>query len=75
MSAKRKIGDIFNEQKPEPEKVATTGDKGKQTLFRMSSHARKQLDHLCVEVDQSLQALLTEAVNDMFTKHGKPPIA
>jgi hypothetical protein len=35
----------------------------------------KQLKILCVEQDTSLQALLTEALNDLFIKHGKSPIA
>lgn len=35
----------------------------------------KQLKLLCVENDMSLQALLTEALNDLFIKHGKSPIA
>lgn len=35
----------------------------------------KQLKLLCVENDTSLQALLTEALNDLFIKHGKSPIA
>lgn len=35
----------------------------------------KQLKLLCVENDTSLQALLTEALNDLFVKHGKSPIA
>jgi hypothetical protein len=35
----------------------------------------KQLKILCVENDTSLQALLTEALNDLFIKHGKSPIA
>ena len=35
----------------------------------------KQLKILCIENDTSLQALLTEALNDLFIKHGKSPIA
>lgn len=39
------------------------------------SEVSKQLKILCVENDTSLQALLTEALNDLFIKHGKSPIA
>ncbi|MEO0374163.1 MAG: ribbon-helix-helix domain-containing protein [Cyanobacteria bacterium P01_A01_bin.17] len=35
----------------------------------------KQLKLLCVETDSSVQGLLAEALNDLFTKHGKSPIA
>jgi hypothetical protein len=35
----------------------------------------KQLKLLCIENDTNLQALLTEALNDLFIKHGKSPIA
>ena len=35
----------------------------------------KQLKHLGLERDSSTQALLREAINDLFAKYGKPPIA
>jgi hypothetical protein len=35
----------------------------------------KKLKGLAVENDSTVQALLTEALNDLFRKHGKPPIA
>jgi hypothetical protein len=37
--------------------------------------AHKQLKGLAVERDATTEALLTEAINDLFKKHGKPPIA
>jgi hypothetical protein len=37
--------------------------------------ARKQLRLLAAEMDTTQQELLTIALNDFFTKHGKPPIA
>jgi len=36
---------------------------------------RKQLKQLALEKDLSIQALLGEAINDLFIKYGKPPIA
>ncbi|MBE9078553.1 hypothetical protein IQ241_14830 [Romeria aff. gracilis LEGE 07310] len=35
----------------------------------------KQLKLISLEEDTSVQALLGEALNDLFTKYGKPPIA
>jgi hypothetical protein len=37
--------------------------------------AKRQLDMLVVEQDSTKQALLSEAVNDLFKKYRKPPIA
>ena len=35
----------------------------------------KQLRGLAVERDTTIQALLAEGLNDLFVKHGKPPLA
>ena len=35
----------------------------------------KQLKQMTVDQDTTIQALLVEALNLLFTKHGKPPIA
>lgn len=37
--------------------------------------ARKQLRVMAAEMDSTMQELLTVALNDLFSKHGKPPIA
>ena len=37
--------------------------------------AHRQLRILAIESDTSAQALLVDAVNDLFQKHGKPRIA
>jgi hypothetical protein len=37
--------------------------------------AKRQLDGMVYEMDTTAQALLTEAVNDLFKKYDKPPIA
>jgi hypothetical protein len=37
--------------------------------------AARQLKHLALERDTSIQALLAEALNDLFGKYGRPPIA
>ena len=40
-----------------------------------SKEASKQLRLLALETDGTVQSLLAEALNDLFTKHHKPPIA
>ena len=46
---------------------------GDHWLFRFA--AARQLKHLAVERDATIQALLAEALNDLFRKHGRLPIA
>ena len=36
---------------------------------------RRQLRHLAADSDATIQALLAEALNDLFAKHGLPEIA
>lgn len=36
---------------------------------------KKQLRQIGLEYDKTLQALMTEAVNDLFAKYGRPEIA
>ncbi len=45
-----------------------------QTL-RLDEGAWKQLKHLATDKGVSAHDLLIEAVNDLFRKYGKPPIA
>jgi hypothetical protein len=40
-----------------------------------SKEASKQLRLLALETDGTVQSLLAEALNDLFAKHHKPPIA
>ena len=35
----------------------------------------RQLKMLCLEEETTIQYLLTDALNGLFEKHGKPPIA
>ena len=49
---------------------------GKKTIAAHFDPAvSKQLKQLGLERDSSTQALLREAINDLFAKYGKPPIA
>lgn len=45
-----------------------------QTL-RLPQGAHKQLKHLATDLGMPVHDLLIEAVNDLFAKYGKPPIA
>lgn len=54
--------------------AATRAGKKKVTAT-LDPAAHKQLKGLAVERDRTTEALLTEAINDLFKKHGKPPIA
>ena len=49
---------------------------GKTPLpFWVPVSTRKQLRILAAELDATMQACMIEALNDFFSKHGKPPIA
>jgi len=45
------------------------------TLFYLPAAAKKQLAILAIERETTQQALLSEALNYLFKKHGKQPIA
>ena len=63
---------------PEPEGrgfyAATRAGKKKLTTA-VDPGAHLQFRHLALELDKKGEALLIEAINDLFTKYGKPPIA
>lgn len=60
-----------------------TGTKGRRpdregkstTIFQVPEPAKKQLAYLAIDEGTTQQALLIEALNDLFSKYGKPPIA
>lgn len=77
--AKRQtLGKMFDSV---PDNVPETTEKrpdriGKRaTLFQLPAAAKKQLAMLAIEQETTQQALISEAINDLFKKHGKPPIA
>jgi hypothetical protein len=41
----------------------------------ISRKASRQLRLLALETDGTVRSLLAEALNDLFTKHHRPPIA
>ena len=50
-------------------------EKRKGQTLRLTRDAWKQLKLLAIEHDRTAHDLLIEAVNDLFGKHGGPPIA
>jgi len=52
-----------------------TIDKKKQIIFQMPAKAKKQFDHLAIQLGRTKQSLMAEAINDLFLKYGNPPIA
>ena len=75
---RKELGQMFNTL---PSDKATAPEKrldriGKRaTLFQLPAAAKKQLAFLAIERETTQQALLSEAINDLFKKHGKQPIA
>jgi hypothetical protein len=47
----------------------------KKVTAALDPAAHKQLKALAVDMEGTTEALLTEAINDLFKKHGKEPIA
>ncbi len=60
---------------PEPEAPPATDDKRRGQTLRLTPAAWRQLKLLAVERGNASHSLLIEAVNDLFQKYGKPPIA
>lgn len=54
---------------------SSSKDQRKGQTLRLSSEAWKQLKLIALEREITAHALLIEAVNDLFRKHGKKPIA
>ena len=66
---------------PAPATVTNLGSRvpsrvGKKTVAAHFDPAvSRQLKQIGLDREASTQALLREAINDLFTKYGKPPIA
>lgn len=44
-------------------------------LVRARPEAWKALKHIALDGERTLQDVMTEAINDVLTKNGKPPVA
>ena len=62
-----------SESNPAPVQASRRGKKFVGGYF--APEVARQLKHLAVEHDKTVQELVTEAVNDLFQKYGKPYIA
>lgn len=79
MSKTRASLGIFKDT-PITESIDTTSKRpdrvGRTAMpFWVPIAARKQLRVMAAEMDSTMQELMTIALNDFFSKHGKPPIA
>jgi hypothetical protein len=60
----------------ETSSIARPDREGRKPMpFWTTEAAKKQLRMMAAEMDTSQQDLMTEALNMLFQKHGKPPIA
>ncbi len=67
---------VLEQPTRKPPTAMQPGREGKkQVLGYFSNECKKQLKQLGVDFDKTEQALLTEALNDLFKKYGKPTIA
>ena len=67
---------MFKKPTAKPEADRTPGRVQKrQVAGWFSDDAARQLRMMAAEEDTTLQALLSEAINDLFRKRGRPPIA
>ncbi|TXM58306.1 ribbon-helix-helix domain-containing protein [Methylobacterium sp. WL120] len=54
---------------------ARQADGRKGILVRARPEAWKALKLVALDRERTLQDVMTEAINDVLTKHGKPPVA
>ncbi|MHB8087771.1 MAG: ribbon-helix-helix domain-containing protein [Anaerolineaceae bacterium] len=74
-----KLG-VFSKEEAPTEALTTTEKRtdriGRVNMpFWVSGAAKKQLKIMAAEMDTTQQELMKIALNDLFKKHGKPPIA
>ena len=63
-------------RQPGPEPAAEPGKRKRVALYaEITPEARRQLRILAAEQDTRIEALVAEALNLLFEKHGKPPVA
>jgi hypothetical protein len=82
MATSKKPGSLFKPQAQEEEPAKPveakpgTPKRGKHLISGMfEPPTYRQFGVLAAELGLDKQALLREALNDLFKKHGKPPIA
>ena len=64
------------ESQPKRKTPIAASRQGKSVMqAHFSKEAHDQMRILCIETGKSIQELLVDAVNALFTLHNKPPIA
>jgi len=76
----KSISNLFNAAPPPPlpqglEDKAKDTNTTRMMNFRINDDARQAFAFLALEERSSIQKLMIEAVNDLFKKYSKPPIA
>jgi hypothetical protein len=72
--AKDREGGEERDATPRPYKARTREGK-KMIAAPVDPAARQQLKVLAAELDRKAEDLMREALRDLFTKYGKPPLA
>jgi len=67
-SAKTAVVQVAGKRKSQPD-----GRKG--ILVRAHPEAWKELKRVAIDQERTLQDVMTEAINDVLQKYGKPPVA
>jgi hypothetical protein len=63
-------------RRPGPEPATELAKRKRVALYaEITPEARRQLRILAAEQDTRIEALVAEALNLLFEKHGKPPVA
>lgn len=77
MTAAKKgsLQDVLEKKKDQPQPENPKEITKTKIIFVIPSTAKRQIDFLAVESNRTKQSLFAEALNDLFKKHGKPPIA
>jgi hypothetical protein len=64
------------EEKPKKQTILPPSREGKKSVVGyFDSAVSKQLKQIALDEETSVQDLLREAINDLFVKKSKPPIA
>ena len=71
----KKQPDDKPENVPQGEDRTGTRENTRGQTLRLNEDAWAQLKHLAIDQRRPAHALLVEAVNELFKKYGKPPIA
>lgn len=73
---KEEVGTAFEDGKPRVGGVRPPSRLGKKTVAgHFDPAVSRQLRAIALEHDSTVQELLSEALNGLFEKYGKPPIA